>query len=234
MSMNVTRLATAAAIAMVAVVGITLLLPSSSPSATAQQPGSRQTVTQKGLQFSFRVPTWLGGEPQHLDQQVRWRAGLDQQVHQRATRRRGHHLLDELPGRRLRRSVCPPAGPVAWPIGRRVRSRSVDGPRHQARHGAFERHPGRAPREARGAHRSRERRLRTRVLLHLASTCRVVHCGRRRAWATRSRSGSSMSRERLFIAAATTTQADRVAQEGSPADRRIDQVRLVRSAQAAK
>ena len=64
MSMNVTRLATAAAIAMVAVVGITLLLPSSSPSATAQQPGSRQTVTEKGLQFSFRVPTsmrWEGG-----------------------------------------------------------------------------------------------------------------------------------------------------------------------------
>ena len=55
MNLNVTRLATTAAIAMVAVVGIALLLPSSSPSATAQQPGSRHTVTENGVRFSFTV-----------------------------------------------------------------------------------------------------------------------------------------------------------------------------------
>ena len=56
---NVARLPVTAAVAIVAVVGIALLSPSSSPSATAQQSGSRQTVpaTENGIQFSFKVPT---------------------------------------------------------------------------------------------------------------------------------------------------------------------------------
>ncbi len=60
MSMNhVARLTVAATVATVAVVGIALLLPSSSPSATAQESGSRQTVqaTENGVRFSFKLPT---------------------------------------------------------------------------------------------------------------------------------------------------------------------------------
>ena len=53
---NVANLPVTAAVAMVAVVGIALLSPSSSPSATAQQPGSRLTVTENGVRFS------LGGD----------------------------------------------------------------------------------------------------------------------------------------------------------------------------
>jgi hypothetical protein len=62
----------AAAMLVVAVVGITLVSPSSSPAATAQpgpsrsaasagpasRPPFRQTVTEKGVRFSFRVPRW--------------------------------------------------------------------------------------------------------------------------------------------------------------------------------
>ena len=83
------------------------------------------------------------------------------------------------------------AGPVDWPIHCRSRGRSVDSARHQARHGAFGRHPGRAPREARGAHRSQERRLRPGVLLHLATPGTAVRSGERRTRATRSGFGSS-------------------------------------------
>ncbi len=69
---NVAKVASAATAAMVAVVGFTLVSPSSSPSATAR-PGSsptaasvgdaaashraRLTVTEKGVRFSFKVPT---------------------------------------------------------------------------------------------------------------------------------------------------------------------------------
>jgi hypothetical protein len=55
---NVARLPVTAAVAMVAVVGIALLSPSSSPSATARQPGSRHTVTENGVRFSFEVRGW--------------------------------------------------------------------------------------------------------------------------------------------------------------------------------
>jgi hypothetical protein len=53
---NIGRLAVTAAAAMVAVAGITLLSPPSSPSATAQPLGTRHTVTEKGVRFSFWVP----------------------------------------------------------------------------------------------------------------------------------------------------------------------------------
>jgi len=55
---NVAKLPVTAAVAMVAVVGIALLSPSSSPSATAQQPHSRLTVTENGVRFSFQVRGW--------------------------------------------------------------------------------------------------------------------------------------------------------------------------------
>jgi hypothetical protein len=64
---NVGRLALAATAAMVAVVGLTLLSPLSSPSATPPQPidranglhhGSRLTVTENGVRFSFEVRGW--------------------------------------------------------------------------------------------------------------------------------------------------------------------------------
>ena len=55
---NAGRLALTATAAMVAVVGLTLLSPSSSPSATAQQPGSWHTVTENGVRFSFAVRGW--------------------------------------------------------------------------------------------------------------------------------------------------------------------------------
>ena len=54
---NVARVAIAAnAVVVVAVVGIALLSPSSSPAAMAQQPG-RQKVTENGVRFSFKVPS---------------------------------------------------------------------------------------------------------------------------------------------------------------------------------
>ena len=60
---NVARLVVMATAAMVAVVGIALLSPSSSPSATVQP---RHTVTEEGVRFSLRVPTtkpgWVGWE----------------------------------------------------------------------------------------------------------------------------------------------------------------------------
>jgi hypothetical protein len=56
---SVARLAVTATAAMVAV---TLLSPSSSPSATAQQPGSRYAVIENGVRFSFAVPTIAGWE----------------------------------------------------------------------------------------------------------------------------------------------------------------------------
>jgi hypothetical protein len=43
--------------------------------------------------------------------------------------------LDELPPRRLRRSVCPSAVPLDWRFGRQTRNRGVDGARHQAGQG---------------------------------------------------------------------------------------------------
>src|SRR4029077_552527 len=55
---NVAKLPVTAAVPMVAVVGIALLSPSSSPSATAQQPRSRLTVTENGVRFSFQVRGW--------------------------------------------------------------------------------------------------------------------------------------------------------------------------------
>jgi hypothetical protein len=64
---NVGRLALTATAAMVAVVGLTLLSPLSSPSATPPQPidrangphhGSRLTVTENGVRFSFVVRGW--------------------------------------------------------------------------------------------------------------------------------------------------------------------------------
>ena len=55
---NVAKLPVTAAVAMIAGVGLALLSPSSSPSATAQQPGSRQTVTENGVRFSFGVRNW--------------------------------------------------------------------------------------------------------------------------------------------------------------------------------
>jgi hypothetical protein len=72
---NVARVAITATAAMVAAVGITLLSPSSSRSASAQpgssptaasvdvasdSHGSRQTVTEKGVRFSFGVPGPVG------------------------------------------------------------------------------------------------------------------------------------------------------------------------------
>jgi hypothetical protein len=64
---NVGKVAITATAAMVSVVGITLLSPSSSPSAIArlnltptgsagQQPGARRVLTEAGVRFSFRVP----------------------------------------------------------------------------------------------------------------------------------------------------------------------------------
>ncbi len=58
---NVTRLAVTSTVAMVAVVGISLLSPSSSPSATPQS-GSRHAVEEGGVRFSFRLPTYGGWE----------------------------------------------------------------------------------------------------------------------------------------------------------------------------
>jgi hypothetical protein len=64
---NVAKLPVTAAAAMVAVVGIALLSPSSSPSATPTQPidrangphhGSSLTVTENGVRFSFEVRGW--------------------------------------------------------------------------------------------------------------------------------------------------------------------------------
>jgi len=55
---NVAKLPVTAAVAIVAVVGIALLSPSSSPSATAQQPRSRLTVTENVVRFSFQVRGW--------------------------------------------------------------------------------------------------------------------------------------------------------------------------------
>lgn len=53
---NVRGLAVMAIAAMVTVAGSTLLSPPSSPSATAQPLGTRYTVTEKGVRFSFWVP----------------------------------------------------------------------------------------------------------------------------------------------------------------------------------
>jgi hypothetical protein len=55
---KVGRLALTATAVMVAVVGLTLLSPSSSPSATAQQPGSWHTVTENGVRLTFHVRGW--------------------------------------------------------------------------------------------------------------------------------------------------------------------------------
>jgi hypothetical protein len=59
---SVARLAVTATAAMVTVVGLTLLSPSSSSSATAQQPGSRYAVIENGVRFSFAVSTIAGWE----------------------------------------------------------------------------------------------------------------------------------------------------------------------------
>lgn len=65
---NVAKLPVTAAVAMVAVVGIALLSPSSSPSATPPQlidrangphHGSSLTVTENGVRFSFEVRGWV-------------------------------------------------------------------------------------------------------------------------------------------------------------------------------
>ncbi len=111
---NVARLAVTATAAMVAVVGIALLSPSSSPSATVRQACSvteaRRIGSRSGCRMGRRYRNGeLGRVQQHPDQQVPWRADLAQQVHRGAARCRGDHLLDELPRRRLRRSVRPSA-----------------------------------------------------------------------------------------------------------------------------
>ncbi len=54
---SVARLLVSAVVATVAVAGIALLSPSSSPSATSNHPGSTYSVTENGVSFSFRVPT---------------------------------------------------------------------------------------------------------------------------------------------------------------------------------
>ena len=169
---NVAKLPVTAAVAMVAVIGIALLSPSSSPSATAQQPGSRLTVTENGVRFSFRVPRgWerlssiptnkSPGGPISLNKSVVGSQGAE-----------GIIYWTSFPRRRLRRSVCPSAGPVGWPIGSRSRDRSCDSARHQARQGALGRHPGRAASEVRVAQSSRDSRLRPWVLLQLAIRAR--------------------------------------------------------------
>jgi hypothetical protein len=74
---NIAKVAITATAAMLAVVGITLVSPSFSPSATTQpgslptaasvgvasdSHGARQTVTEQGVRFSFKVPTKAPGE----------------------------------------------------------------------------------------------------------------------------------------------------------------------------
>ena len=62
---NVARLPVTAAVAMVVAVGIALISPSPSPTAMAQQLGSRHTVTENGVRFSFTVRGW--GTPTKWD-----------------------------------------------------------------------------------------------------------------------------------------------------------------------
>ena len=62
---NVARLPVIAAVAMVVAVGIALISPSPSPTAMAQQLGSRHTVTENGVRFSFTVRGW--GTPTKWD-----------------------------------------------------------------------------------------------------------------------------------------------------------------------
>ena len=197
--MNVAKPAIAAAVVVI-VAGVGMLLPPPSASAPAQ-PGSsptaarvglasdshnaRQTVTENGIRFSFLAPRSAGwerhdgssaGKPQR-------KADVAQQVRRGPAGRRGDHLLDGLSPRRPRRSVCSCAEPASRSISGRSRGCSVESARHQARQGAFGRQRGRAPSEARRAHRSRERRLRSGVLLHLATVqarCVLAYdgCGR--------------------------------------------------------
>ena len=158
-------------------------------------------MTEKGVTFSFRVPRGsyrilaTGRGSPASRQTSRWRADLAQQVLSRATRGRGDHLLDELPRRRLRRSVRPPAeqadGSSAANLGRRGfagfarRAKLVTGPSNVTLGGASM--------EAWAPHRSHERRLRPRVLLPLGrSAGRRIHA-RARAWPPQSGSGSSTS-----------------------------------------
>ena len=68
------------------------------------------TFTENGVQFSFNVAPRPPGAftPVESISTDKLPGGHDlaQQVRRGITERRGDHLLDELPGRRLRRSVC--------------------------------------------------------------------------------------------------------------------------------
>ena len=238
---NVARLPVTAAVAMVVAVGIALLSPSPSPTATALQLGSRHTVTENGVRFSFTVRGW--GTPTKWDDWAKFSSiptnktpGGPISLNKSSgggTRCRGDHLLDELPQRRLRRSVHSRAESVGWPVGRRSRGRSCDSAWHQTRQGAIGRDPGRAPSKVRVAQSSQASWLRTWLLLHLARRgrrCVVAKDGS-------GRHDADMDRRRGRDAPLHRSRDKRAGQpedqERDLLDRPIDQVRLTRSPYAA-
>ena len=214
--MNVVKPAIAAAVVVI-VAGVGMLLPPPSASAPAQ-PGSSPTAARVYcLGFGRRKANGDGERNSVL-------------VHGAAVGRLGKHTALCPAGppegrcrstgpswahraqrrsstgrafpRRPRRSVCSCAEPTGRSIGGRL-APQCRGARHQARQGAFGRQRGRAPSEARRAHRSQEGRLRPRVLLHLATVRRGAF------WRTTDMGDTIriwivvVDGERLFIAAAT-------------------------------
>ena len=141
---NVAKLSVTAAVATVAGVG-SFCSPSSSPSATAQQSGSRQTVTETafGSRSGCRR---LGKIQQHPDRQVP--GGLSRSTSPTGGRKeqRGSSI-----GRASPTATTPIRVPVSWagrfadrpPLSRPQLRQRLD----QAGQGALGRDPGRAPSE---------------------------------------------------------------------------------------
>ena len=236
--MNVAELAIAATVVViVGVVGLFLLSPSasaatqpgSSPTAAsvgwADSQGARRTMTERGIRFSFKVPRRCAGWERHSSYPAASppEGRFAQQVRRGPAGRRSLIYWTSFP-----KATTPIRGTCAEPsrsIRSRSRGRSVESGRHQAPRAAFERDPGRTPREAPGAHRSQERRLRPRVLLYLATVkarCVLVYDGHGRHgpfWIV------AVGGKRLFIAAATKAGG----MKRDPADRRVDPLPLAMS-----
>ncbi len=145
----------------------------------------RQTLTEDGIPFSFRVPTGVGWERFDSLSTARIPAGPIS-LNRSITGPQGaeiDHLLVELSRRRPRRSVHSSAERAGRFNGRGPRDRDSDSARNRTCLGAFRCHPRRASCEARRAHYPRARWLRPRVLLQMARQerrCPLGHdwCGR--------------------------------------------------------
>jgi hypothetical protein len=124
-------------------------------------PRRRSAVTEDSVTFSFRVPKTVGWE-RFRSLSTDKSAGGPISINKSIVGPQGAEAIiywTSFPDGDYADSLRPSAESAGWSIGRRSRGRSFDGARHQARQGTFGRHRGWAPSEARGAHRSRGRRL---------------------------------------------------------------------------